>query len=268
VRTPGVLDPAEEWNLIARFALGLTKEDVARDPERALSNAAVEKCSGILDARRCGEPLAYAVGKAFFCGREFVVDKRVLIPRPETESLVEAARAFLAARQGARVLDIGTGSGCIAITLALDFPDARVTATDVSVDALDVARENARRLKATRNLRFLPCDVYGCLDARERFDLIVSNPPYVSNIDDLDDSVRRHEPMSALLAGERGTAFHRRIMAGHERLASEGSMILEMAPEQKKIIERLAQATGAFAKPAFLRDLNGEFRVAVLTRQG
>lgn len=172
----------------------------------------------------------------------------------------------MASHAAARVLEIGTGSGCIAVTLALDFPSTLFTAGDVSGDALDVARENAERLGATRNLRFVSSDVYDGLDAGARFDVIVSNPPYVASADDLDESVREYEPMLALLADEGGTAFHRRIIEGRARLSAGGAMILEMAPEHADTVAALTLAAGAFATPEFHRDLSGKLRVAALTK--
>lgn len=150
--------------------------------------------------RAAGEPLQYIRGRCDFYGREFLVDDRVLIPRPETELLVEQAVAR--APRGARVVDIGTGSGCIAVTLALERPDLRVLAVDISVAALAVARRNRDRLGA--RVAFAASDL---LDALRDIDLIVSNPPYIpaADIAMLQTEVKDHEPRAALTPGPRGT---------------------------------------------------------------
>jgi len=150
--------------------------------------------------RAAGEPLQYIRGRCDFYGREFLVDDRVLIPRPETELLVEQAVAR--APRGARVVDVGTGSGCIAVTLALERPDLRVVAADISAAALAVARRNRDRLGAL--VALVACDL---LEAVNDVDLIVSNPPYIpaADIATLQTEVRDHEPRSALTPGPRGT---------------------------------------------------------------
>src|ERR1044071_8852039 len=157
--------------------------------------------------RRAGEPLQYIRGRCDFYGREFLVDGRVLIPRPETEILVEQAIARVP--RGARVVDVGTGSGCIAVTLALERPDLRVFGTDISVAAIAVAKQNRDRLGA--QVSFAASDL---LAAVHRIDYIVSNPPYIpaADIDTLQTEVRDHEPRNALTPGPRGTEVIERLL--------------------------------------------------------
>jgi release factor glutamine methyltransferase len=160
-----------------------------------------------LRRRAAGEPLQYIRGRCDFYGREFFVDDRVLIPRPETELLVE--QAIKRAPHGARVVDIGTGSGCIAVTLALERPDLRVFATDTSIPALAVAKHNCKALGA--RVTFVACDLW---DAMGPMDLIVSNPPYIPEADiaTLQTEVRDHEPRPALTPGPRGTEIIERLL--------------------------------------------------------
>ena len=160
--------------------------------------------------RAAGEPLQYIRGRCDFYGREFLVDDRVLIPRPETELLVEQAVAR--APRGARVVDVGTGSGCIAVTLAIERPDLRVLAVDISVAALAVARRNRDRLGA--RVAFAASDL---LDAVRDIDLIVSNPPYIpaADIAMLQTEVKDHEPRAALTPGPRGTEVIDRLLRGN-----------------------------------------------------
>jgi len=158
--------------------------------------------------RRMGEPLQYIRGHCDFYGREFLVDGRVLIPRPETEILVEQAIARVP--RGARVVDVGTGSGCIAVTLALERPDLHVLGVDISVAALAMAKRNRDRLGA--RVEFAASDL---LDAVKSIDFIVSNPPYIpaADVDTLQTEVRDHEPRNALTPGPRGTEVIERLLA-------------------------------------------------------
>lgn len=167
---------------------------------------------GVIDAplrrRRAGEPLQYIRGRCDFYGREFLVDDRVLIPRPETEILVEQAIARVP--HGARVVDVGTGSGCIAVTLAIERPDLRVLGVDISVAALALAKRNRDRLGA--RVAFVASDL---LAAVKHADFIVSNPPYIpaADVETLQTEVRDHEPRNALTPGPLGTEVIDRLLA-------------------------------------------------------
>jgi len=209
-----------------------------------------------MQRRRSGEPLQYIRGRTEFFGRDFYVDDRVLIPRPETEILVETAIGRI--ERGARVVDIGTGSGSIAVTLALERPDLRITATDASVAALAVALSNARG-----SVSLVASDILSAF-VRD-FDWIVSNPPYISaaEMETLATEVRDHEPRSALTPGPAGTETIERILdqAGRARV------ILEISFGQENAIRDLAEAHH-FAVEEVLPDLAGIPRVIVLSRHG
>jgi len=220
---------------------------------------ALVDASGIdaaMQRRLAGEPLQYIRGKTEFFGREFRVDDRVLIPRPETEILVETAIERI--DRGARVVDIGTGSGCIAVTLALERPDLRVMATDISVGALAVAAQNANGSAELVGSDLLAAFV-------EDFDWIVSNPPYIAavEIESLATEVRDHEPRGALTPGPAGTEVIARILdqAGRARI------ILEIAFEQLGTVRDLA-AAHHFNVDGVRNDLAGIPRVVVLSRHG
>lgn len=176
--------------------------------------------------RAAGEPLQYVLGAWDFFGREFLLSRETLIPRPETEGLVERALSVLR-RKGAQpslALDVGTGSGAIAVTLAAELPSVRVVATDISPGALRTARENARRHGVSERLLFACCDADSALKCAGRFDVVVSNPPYVADgeWDSLPAGVREHEPPRALLGGPDGLSFLRRLVAGADALLSPG----------------------------------------------
>jgi release factor glutamine methyltransferase len=206
--------------------------------------------------RRAGEPLQYIRAKTEFFGRDFYVDDRVLIPRPETEILVETAIERI--ERNARVVDIGTGSGCIATTLAIERPDLRLTATDASVAALAVASRNANG-----SVGLVASDILSAF-VRD-FDWIVSNPPYIpaAEVETLATEVRDHEPRSALTPGPMGTEAIERILdqAGRARI------ILEIAFGQENAIRDLAEAHH-FAVEEVRPDLAGIPRVIVLSRHG
>jgi len=211
----------------------------------------------LVQRRIDGEPLQYIRGKAEFFGREFFVDDRVLIPRPETELLVEAAIAR--APKAARVLDVGSGSGCIAITLERERQDLDVTSVDVSVAALAVAKRNARTNKS--NVRFAASDAFDAI--RGEFDLIVANPPYIPRADyeNLDTEVRDHEPQLALTPGPRGTEMIERILGARRA----ETVMLEIGFGQLADVRDVAHG---YEIVEVINDLAGIERVVVLSRHG
>lgn len=213
----------------------------------------------LLARRYAGEPLQYVRGKTEFYTREFYVDKRVLIPRPETELLVEAT--LERAPRSGRVVDIGTGSGCVAISLERERPDLSVLGVDRSVDALAVAAINRARLGSHATLA--ASDLLSAIPGT--FDVIVSNPPYVpsAEIEQLAVEVRIHEPRMALTPGPAGTEIIERIYdEAHSRLAPGGFVILEVGYGQEETLRDLVAEQG-FVIDAFLPDLAGIPRVVV-----
>jgi release factor glutamine methyltransferase len=184
-----LLDPVDQRILVCH-ALGISRTAMITQSERALTAEEAARVSGLLQRRLEGEPVAYIVGRREFFGLDFETTPAVLIPRPDTELLVELALARLPPR--GKVLDMGTGSGAIAVAIAHSRPDAEVTALDVSEEALAVAARNAQRNRA--RVRFLHSDWFGAV-AGERFDLIVSNPPYIADGDrHLSEGDLRFEP--------------------------------------------------------------------------
>jgi release factor glutamine methyltransferase len=216
---------------------------------------------GRLIARRAaGEPVAYLTGSREFYGREFTVTPAVLIPRPDTELLIELALQRLPAK-GGRVLDLGTGSGCIGVTIAAERPQARVTLVDASADALDIARLNAHR-HAAANTNLMLSDWYAAL-ADTQYDLIGSNPPYIASGDThLQQGDLRFEPHSALAAGADGLADIRRIVAeAPSHLAAGGWLLCEHGHDQADACTVLLQQAG-FSEVFSARDLAGIRRVS------
>lgn len=216
-----------------------------------------------------GEPLQYVLGEAWFRGRPFLVDARVLIPRPETEELVDLAlgHAALRRREEPRVADVGTGSGCIAVSLAVERPGARVLALDVSDDALAVARVNAERAGVARRIAFRVADLLEGVPAGS-LDAVVSNPPYVASevIGTLAEEVRAHEPRLALDGGPDGLRAIRRLAEqAFTSLRPGGTLFLEMGDEQGPAVRHILGERG-FARVEIRRDLAGHERMAKAER--
>lgn len=256
----GQLAPGEA-RLLLREASGASAAQVAAFPERALDTAAATRYCDWLARRIAGEPVAYLLGEREFYGRMFATSPAVLIPRPDTECLVEAALARIRQLPAARVVDLGTGSGAIAVTLALEAPQAVVCAVDVSSAALAVAQDNARRLGGP--VRFVLGDWLAPL-AGERFDLIVSNPPYIAAEDEhLGQGDLRFEPRSALASGADGLDDIRRIVtAAPAQLVPGGWLLLEHGYQQGEPVRDLLAQAG-LGDIETLLDLAGNPRVSV-----
>jgi release factor glutamine methyltransferase len=249
--------------LLLEHVCGCTHADLIAHPERALSAIQASRFASLAERRAAGEPLAYLVGSAWFCGLEFAVDPAVLIPRPETELLVDLATARARTLDRPRIVDLGTGSGVVAVLLARQCPQAEVTAIDISAAALGVARTNAVRHGVA--LRFLQGDWYAPL-AGERFDLIVSNPPYVADGDPhLELNGLPFEPRHALtdgVAGGDGLDCIRRIIADAPRhLQAHGWLLLEHGCDQAAKVRKLLCQSG-FQEAASWRDGAGIERVS------
>jgi release factor glutamine methyltransferase len=254
--------PAHEARILLAHASGLTRAQVLTRALDDHDDASWERFVALAARRRDGEPIAYLVGRREFYGRPFAVDPRVLIPRPETELIVDCALRAIDATAARTVLDLGTGSGAIAVTIALERPRVAVTATDASAAALAVAEANASALGAT--LRFAAGDWFDALPDGARFDVIVSNPPYVAAGDaHLAQGDLRFEPATALTDGGDGLGAIRRIVAGAAaRLAPRGTLVVEHGHDQAADVRAVAVAAG-FVDVRSLTDLAGIERVVV-----
>lgn len=235
---------------------------LARDDEEVRRDDA-QRFEELIERRLAGEPIAYLVGSKEFYGRPFAVDDRVLVPRPETEHLVEAALTLAKSLpRRPRILDLGTGSGCIAVTLALELPESRVIATDASPGALAVARANARALGA--RVDFLGARWSASLRA-ERFDVIVSNPPYLDPTGEVQPEVARWEPAPALWAGTGGLDAYDEMLAVLGTVRPGAPFLLEIGIGQAAPLTTLASRHG-WRLAATHRDLAGIERVVELRR--
>ena len=253
--------PISEARLLLRHLLGCTAAWLEAHRDDALEAPAAAAFEALVARRTAGEPIAYLTGRREFYGRDFAVTPAVLIPRPETELLIDLGKAAVSGSAKPRILDLGCGSGCVAITLALELPGAEVTALDVSAAALDIARSNAGRLRAPIHL--MQSNWFAALGAEERFDLIVANPPYVAEGDPhLNEGDLRFEPALALACGPDGLDAIRHIVAAAPtHLRAGGHLFFEHGYDQAEAVAALLRHAG-FSAIDQHRDLASIVRVS------
>jgi release factor glutamine methyltransferase len=260
-------EAAVDVDVFARTILGWDKARLLTSHTEPVPEALQPRFSEYLTRRERREPTAYIVGSREFWGLDFHVTPAVLIPRPETELIVETTLALLRDGQQPLVADIGTGSGCLAVSIAHDQPGARVIATDVSEEALDIARQNARRHGVADRVRFVRTSYLDGVDSP--FDVIVANPPYVKDSDKpaLSREVG-HEPDVALFGGRDGLRDIAGVLdAAHARLEAGGWLVFEFGLGQEEHVRGLLRRYPAFECRRVLEDLQGIARTAVVQRR-
>ena len=257
----GCPDPDVDARWIAEDALGMTRQDMVFQGDRTIPLEQLYTLESMLDRRAAGEPVQYILGSADFMGLRFRVDHGVLIPRQDTETLVEAALIDLRQRPGQpTLLDLCCGSGCVGLSLASLAPHARITLTDISPEALEIAKANQKALEVRAEFR--QGDLFNALD-RERFDVITANPPYIPSgeLPALQREVR-FEPALALDGGADGLDFYRRIAeAAPDHLNPGGALFLEVGIRQAQPVLELVKAHLPCAEAGTIKDLNGVERV-------
>jgi release factor glutamine methyltransferase len=262
----GVASPRLQVELLLAHLLRLPRMQVYLSFERVLTETELAALRALVQRRGQREPLQYIVGSTSFCGLEIVLNRDVLIPRPETELLAERAWTFLQkAGEAPSVLELGTGSGCLAIALARHAPQAKVCATDVSAPALELARRNAESNQVSDRVRFCAGNLFDAAPADGPFDLIVSNPPYLptARIASLEAEVREHEPRGALDGGADGLDFYRRIAAeAGARLRPEGRVMVELDDEGAEATRRIFQGARWHVE-GVEKDYNGHERILI-----
>lgn len=265
----GILNGSWDAELLLRHVTGWDRARLLAAQEEPVPGQALDRFEQLVAARAERRPLQHLVGGVSFWRQELLVDARVLIPRPDTEILVERALAELKGLERPVVVDVGTGSGCIAIALAAERPDAEVHAVDISADALDVARENARRNGLQGRIRFHEGDQLEPLRGLfGRLDALVSNPPYVDPAEEptLAPEVAVHEPRVALFDrdGQYG-AYARLAPQARQALRPGGWLLVEIGAGMQGHVEELLRGAGLELREAS-RDLNGIVRVAAARR--
>jgi release factor glutamine methyltransferase len=270
----GIDSAGQEAFWILEYVLGLPAHHVVADRDRLLSHAQLLAAKGLVERRVSREPLQYILGTQEFCGLEFNVNPAVLIPRPETELLVDYVAQRISVERQATIVDACTGSGCIAVAIARQRPHAQILATDLSNPSLDVARLNATRHAVSERITWLEGDLLGPLANRElegRIDVIVSNPPYISEADwaTLQPEVRLFEPRGALVAGPRGTELQERLLqeAG-QYLSPGGALIMEVGSGQAHAVRRIVDEMPRHRFHRLVYDAAGLERVVIVERVG
>lgn len=263
----GVESPRLQVELLLAHLLQMPRMKLYLNFERILTETELEKLREFVKRRGNREPLQHIVGSTNFCGLEFVVNRHVLIPRPETEILAERAWNFLSTFNSGRTtgLDFGTGSGCLAVMLAKKCPLAEIHALDISAEAIEVARENAKRHGVEERIQFHHANGFAAFPNEKQFELIVSNPPYIPSgeIATLEPEVRDHDPRSALDGGADGLDFYRTLAReAQSYLTGSGRLMLEFGEGQAESIKKIFEEQKWIVE-AIERDYNQRERILV-----
>lgn len=268
-----VSNPGQEALWLLEHALNLRSHQVIGEADRLLPPDVWVHAHTLVSKRTAREPLQYLLGTQEFCGLEFDVNPAVLIPRPETEILVQEVVRRAGLHRGSTVVDVGTGSGCIAVTLATVLSAPHIIAIDRSPEALATAKRNASKHAVRDKIEWLEGDLLAPL--REKglagaIDVIVSNPPYIAEVEwaQLQPEVR-FEPRLALIGGPKGTEFHERLLEdSHEFLAPDGLLVMEVGQGQGPTVQEIAQRVGGYAAVRVVADAAGIERVVIAQRIG
>ncbi len=273
LRDAGIANAVREADWLLASVLDMPAHVLIVEGARSVAARQAEQVRSLLKRRAAHEPLQYLLGTQEFRGLDIAVTPDVLIPRPETELLVEEALRAASGIAEPVMADVGTGSGCIAVAIACERPDATVYALDLSGGALAVARSNATRHGACGRIRFIRADLLGAFNgtAAEIFDVFVSNPPYIpeQDVEKLQPEVARYEPRAALAAGPDGLAFYRRLLRETPPLLKPGGrLIMELGYGQAEAVTHLARQDGAFDSVECRKDAAGIDRVLLARRGG
>lgn len=272
--TFGSTNASQEALWLLAYAFGMKHHELASRRDQAVSREGLVRAESVVSRRIAREPLQYILGTQEFCGLDFQVNPAVLIPRPETELLVQETLREGGFAEGAVLVDVGTGSGCVAVTLATILRGMRIFALDCSRDALTVAKSNAERHGVSDNITWKEgdllsplreCNLVGAVDA------IVSNPPYIAEEvwASLQPEIRDFEPRLALVAGQRGTEFHERLLHdAREFLVPDGVLVMELGQGQAPLVRQAAEQVGGYAGLHTVKDEAGIERVMIARRAG
>ncbi|MFQ5787146.1 MAG: peptide chain release factor N(5)-glutamine methyltransferase [Thermodesulfobacteriota bacterium] len=258
----GFDNPDFEASLLLSIALGIEKYEIYANPEKDVDYDNFKEFKMVMERRKNREPIAYIVGEKEFYSRRFVVTPDVLIPRPETEILVDKAWKIIEGIDSPKIIEIGTGSGCIALTLGCEFSNSWILGTDISYDAIKIARKNAKNLGVDHKILFMCGDMLNFLKG-STFDLVISNPPYISDdeFNRLEADVKDFEPKRALSGGLDGLDCIGEIIYGAKWiLVNGGWCILEIGANQSNEVTKIFQSAG-YSDISITKDLSGIKRV-------
>ncbi len=266
----GIVDARLSAEMLMSEILGKQRIQLYTDFEEVVPKSQLDKLHGLIKRAAAHEPVAYLIGRTEFYSLEIQVNEHTLIPRPETEQLVEKAIDFLRTRKNKqRVLDLCTGSGCIAVAIAKNFPAADIIATDICESALKVAAKNIENHQLTDQVTLLQGNLFDPVIPQldtSAFDLIVSNPPYVSTaeFEKLDKNVKDHEPKLALLAGEQGLDIYRKIAAQVDQfLKPDAALIMEIGYEQGPAVKNMLENLRCFNEIKIEKDFRKLDRIVI-----
>jgi len=257
--------PDLEAEILLSFTMGKSRGWLLANLDKKISTLQGKKLAELVERRLKGEPIAYLTGRKEFYGLDFIVNKDVLIPRPETELLVDSALEFLKNKEKAKIIDLGTGSGCLAIAILKNLPiknQVKIQASDYSLKALAVAKKNAQRHQV--NIKFTYSDLFKKITGR--FDLIVANLPYINNREaKIIASLLYHPPIS-LDGGKKGIELNQRLIKESKNyLKKNGRIILEIAPKQVVSLKKTAKTAYPQARVEIKKDLNKKDRELIIT---
>lgn len=260
LKNVGIESFALDIRILLKFILGVSEEFLLLNQDLALSNNQIEDFNRLVQRREKLEPISYIIGFKEFYGRDFVVTKDVLIPRPDSEILIESVLVDYKKLENLRILELGTGSGCLIITLLLELQKASAIAVDINKAALAVAKQNAENLEVD-NINFIESDWFSALRVAEKFDIIIANPPYIAlDSTRISKETNLYEPKVALFASGNGLSCYKEIaLKARDFLAYDGSIFVEIGYDQEESVADVFLAEG-YILVSKARDLGGYVR--------
>ncbi len=261
-----IQNPTLDTELLLSKVLNKRREDILLNPKNILKNYEINRFNNYLLRRKNNEPVAYILGYKYFWKYKFITNKSVLIPRPDTELVIEETLKYLSNSKSKKILDVGTGSGCIVVSLLKERPNCVATAIDISLKAINVAKTNAKLHQLENKINFINIDI----DKLEsyNYDLIISNPPYINSIDlnRLDDDIKFHEPKLALSGGSDGFKYIIKVIKKSKKLLKiKGKLIIEIGHKQKNQCAKILNENGFYINK-ISKDLSGKDRCITSTK--
>jgi len=269
LKEAGVVSPQAEVEIILEYILDVDRLNVYLHGAELVDEKILEKFDRIIEKRRTRYPLQYILGEVWFYGRKFLVSPEVMVPTPETEILCDLAVNYLKNEgiKEPRVLDIGTGSGIIAVTVAAELTKSKITAVDISDKALEIARKNAGKNKVNKRIDFVVSDCFGSIKNDMKYDIILSNPPYISDeeYETLPPEVLA-DPKISLVSGREGLDFIKKMLAqAPDYLNNKGKFMFEIGYNQADKMAELTESDNRYKSLTIIKDLNDIDRVVILS---